>query len=85
MLKEPATNEYYLDFFVFADVPLFTSYKRTAAANWGGSGILPPQRANNFFVAKRAIILGRNIPTYDEEAGQSVKHGESWRATRLAR
>lgn len=45
-VKEPGTNEYYLDDYVFDDDPLLTQAKRKSRSNRGGSGIVTPKMVN---------------------------------------
>ena len=63
-VKEPNTNEYYIDEFVFSDDPLLTPEKRFKMENRGGSGILQIHDVGNMFKAERNIYLGKNIPDY---------------------
>lgn len=64
-VKEPDKNEYYLDDFLFDSDPLLSQKIRESRANRGGAGIVSLQKEGNLLVAKRDIILGRNIPDYD--------------------
>ncbi|MBA2242737.1 MAG: intradiol ring-cleavage dioxygenase [Chthoniobacterales bacterium] len=64
VVKEPGKNEYYIDDFLFDDDPLLTREKRTQDAR-GGSGIVQATRnANGVWIARRDLVLGRNIPHY---------------------
>jgi protocatechuate 3,4-dioxygenase, beta subunit len=63
-VKEPDLNEYYIDDFVFADDPLLTQQHRARLRNRGGSGILNPQKSGHILVARRDIILGKNVTDY---------------------
>ncbi|QBA64033.1 intradiol ring-cleavage dioxygenase [Muriicola soli] len=65
-LKEQGINEYYIDAFVFDDDTLLTAERRTALTNRGGSGIVRPVLQNGIYTADRDIILGLNIPDYEE-------------------
>ena len=60
-IKEPGTNEYYLDDFVFEDDPLL---KKTKFSNRGGSGVMKPVDRDGMLHIERNIILGLNIPGY---------------------
>ncbi len=64
-VKEPNTNPYYLDDYLFDDDPLLTPNKRKALKNRGGSGIVAPKLENGMLTMKRDIILGKNIPDYE--------------------
>ncbi len=64
VVKEPGKNEYYIDDFLFDDDPLLTREKRTQEAR-GGSGIVRVTRnADGVWIARRDLVLGRNIPDY---------------------
>lgn len=64
-VKEPNTNSYYLDDFVFDDDPLLTLQKRKQLPKRGGSGISKPLLKNGILTIERNLILGLNIPDYD--------------------
>jgi protocatechuate 3,4-dioxygenase, beta subunit len=64
-VKEPTTNEYYLDDFVFTDDPLLTSTIRKRFSERGGSGIVTPTMTGGILTVKRDIVLGKNIPDYE--------------------
>jgi protocatechuate 3,4-dioxygenase, beta subunit len=64
-VKEPNTNDYYIDAYVFDDDPLLTTDKRNKLKKRGGSGIVKPKFENGILTVKRDIILGLNIPDYD--------------------
>lgn len=66
-VKEPSTNEYYLDDYVFDDDPLLTAEerKKLSLRNRGGSGIVAPEMENGMLVARRDIVLGLNVPGYE--------------------
>lgn len=63
-VKEPDKNDYWIDEYVFADDPLLTQEMRARLQNRGGSGVLQLQRQGNILVARRDIILGKNVPDY---------------------
>lgn len=63
-VKEPDVNEYWIDEYLFADDPQLSSEDRNGTRGRGGSGVVQPQRQGNVLVAKRDIILGKNIPDY---------------------
>lgn len=64
-IKEPETNEYYLDEYFFADDPLLKSTFINKLPKRGGSGIVNPKIEAGMLTIKRDIILGMNIPDYD--------------------
>lgn len=64
-VKEPNTNEYYLDDYLFDDDPLLTQEKRENRNNRGGSGIVKPKSEAGLLLIERDIILGKNIPDYE--------------------
>ncbi|GAA0877503.1 hypothetical protein GCM10009119_04710 [Algoriphagus jejuensis] len=63
--KEPNTNAYYLDEFVFEDDPILDQKKRAQLNNRGGSGLTLPVLKDGILEVNRDIILGLNIPDYD--------------------
>lgn len=64
LVKEPDKNEYYIDDIVFADDVLLKASYKSRLQQRGGSGIITLVPSGNFFVARRDIILGKNIPDY---------------------
>jgi protocatechuate 3,4-dioxygenase beta subunit len=67
-IKEPnMPNEYYIDEFVFDDDKLLNAEKRKTLENRGGSGILSVQNSDGLQIAEHNIILGFNIPNYQEK------------------
>jgi protocatechuate 3,4-dioxygenase, beta subunit len=64
IVKEPDKNDYWIDEYVFDDDPLFTNEMRGRLSNRGGSGVLQPKKQGNILVARRDIILGKNVPDY---------------------
>ena len=65
VVKEPDTNEYYLDEFLFDDDPLLTEKERNMQYR-GGNGIMKLSSDKNMMHATRNIILGLNVPDYPE-------------------
>ena len=56
---------YYIDDVLFRDDPHLTaSAARKADKGRGGSGIVTPMRTADGWLARRDIVLGRNIPGY---------------------
>ena len=64
-VKEPNKNEYYIDDFFFSDDPLLTKSVRDRLPERGGSGVLNLVKEGQFYIGKRDIILGKNIPNYE--------------------
>lgn len=66
-VKEPKTNAYYLDDFLFDDDPLLTEKERKKwmLRNRGGSGVVILQSTDSMLTVERDIILGLNIPDYE--------------------
>lgn len=64
-IKEPDTNAYYLDDFLFDDDPLLSSSIRARQPGRGGSGIVIPIQSGDLWLIERNIVLGLNIPDYD--------------------
>lgn len=64
-LKEPGTNEYWIDEYLFEDDPYLTKEERSRQEKRGGNGIISLSKGQNgLLVAHRDIILGLNIPGY---------------------
>lgn len=63
-VKEPSTNPYYIDAFVFADDPLLTAERRKQLDDRAGSGILTLTEQEGVLWGERDIVLGLNIPGY---------------------
>ncbi|MFD0752180.1 intradiol ring-cleavage dioxygenase [Mucilaginibacter calamicampi] len=65
VVKEADTNEYYIDEYIFEGDALLTAAYRSKLQNRGGSGIVKlTKNANGWWVCKRNIVLGLNIPNY---------------------
>jgi protocatechuate 3,4-dioxygenase, beta subunit len=65
VIKEPGTNEYWIDEYLFEDDPILSESERKHQQKRGGSGILKTvKNGQGVQVAKRDIILGWNIPNY---------------------
>jgi protocatechuate 3,4-dioxygenase beta subunit len=58
---EPGVGTYYIDNLEFEDDPLNA---RRAGAERGGKGLMLPLRRDGVWLARRDIVLGRNIPGY---------------------
>lgn len=63
IIKEPRINEYYLSDYLFAGDPLLT---KDEPAPRGGSGVLTLTEKNGLSIGVRDIILGLNVPEYNE-------------------
>lgn len=63
-IKEPNKTEYYIDDFFFEDDPLLTDRFKNSLSERGGSGVVSLKRSGDLYIAKRDIILGKNIPNY---------------------
>jgi len=63
-VKEPDTNAYYLDDYVFDDDPSLTRSHRDNFRNRGGSGIMIPTEVDGIMTITRDIILGLNVTDY---------------------
>ncbi len=63
-IKEPTTNEYYLDEYFFANDPLLKQSFIGKLPKRGGSGIVTPVMEEGMLVIKRDLLLGENIPDY---------------------
>lgn len=65
VIKEPDKNPYWIDDFLFEDDPYLVPNQRSYLQKRGGNGILKLTKIDeNYFSAKRNIILGENIPDY---------------------
>lgn len=63
-VKEKNTIPYYIDSVVFSEDSLVTQAYRRNSQDRGGSGIVDLIVEGNLLVAKRDIVLGKNIPDY---------------------
>ena len=64
VIKEPVMNEYYIDEYLFNDDPMLTSSEKKKEEQRGGSGIISLQKKGGVLYGERNIILGLNIPNY---------------------
>ncbi|MEP5104403.1 MAG: intradiol ring-cleavage dioxygenase [Ekhidna sp.] len=65
-VKEPNKIPYYLDDYFFDNDPLLTTAERRSQRNRGGSGIVKTDKIKDGIIQiKRDIILGLNIPNYE--------------------
>lgn len=64
-LLEPGGKYYYIDEWHFRGDPLLFKLKGQAGAPYGGSGLVTLAQEGHYWVARRAIILGLNLPDYD--------------------
>lgn len=63
-VKEPGINEYYLSDYLFKGDPYLDESKPDASPR-GGSGLLTLNKEGEFWIGRRDIILGKNIPDYE--------------------
>lgn len=67
IVKQPGFSPYYIDDYLFDDDPILTTEQRQRQRKRGGNGILKVGKSGNgILVIKRDIVLGENIPGYDE-------------------
>ena len=64
VIKEPDTNEYYIDEYLFEGDLNLTASEKQKQEKRGGSGIISLENKNGMQSGKRNIILGFNIPGY---------------------
>jgi protocatechuate 3,4-dioxygenase beta subunit len=65
ILKEPDTNEYWIDEYVFEDDPFVTKEHRANLRNAGGSGVIRLTKQKGVWIGKRDITLGLNVQNYN--------------------
>lgn len=63
-VKEPNLNEYYIDSYHFTDDPNLPKNILNKTNPRGGYGVIQLYKEGNLYVAKRDIVLGKNIPNY---------------------
>lgn len=63
-IKEPGKQEYWIDSIHFEDDALLTERVKNNLRNRGGSGVVILKSEGSYLLAKRDIVLGRNIPNY---------------------
>lgn len=67
IIKEPGKNEYWIDEYQFEGDSLLTQKDRANAQNRGGSGIITlTKNEKGTWIGKRDIILGKNVPNYQQ-------------------
>ncbi len=65
IIKEPGTNEYWIDEYLFSDDPFLDDEAKSSQRKRGGSGIITlTKKPDGTWVGKRDIVLGLNIPDY---------------------
>ena len=64
ILKEPDTNEYWIDEYIFEDDKFVTEAHRAQLRNFGGSGVTRLIKQNGVWTGRRNITLGLNVPNY---------------------
>ena len=63
-IVEPNGYYYWIDSWQFKNDPLLNTNREASENAYGGSGIVELKQEGNILVARRDIILGRNIPGY---------------------
>lgn len=67
ILLEPDGRYYWLGSYHFAGDPLLTEKERyPESPRGGGSGLMQLEKEGNLMVGTRDIILGKNVPGYDQ-------------------
>ncbi len=67
VVKEPETIPYYIDDVLFLDDPRLAEQMKQALNNRAGTGLVSLSMKGSYYVAKRDIILGANIPNYPKK------------------
>ena len=65
-VKEPNKIPYYIDNYIFSDDPTLKQEVIKSQRKRGGSGLINLSEQNGLLIGERDIILGLNIPNYDE-------------------
>lgn len=65
-VKEPNKIPYYIDNYTFMDDPTLSKEDIKSQRKRGGSGLINLTEQNGLLIGKRDIILGLNIPNYNE-------------------
>ena len=67
VIREPGVKEYWIDEYLFEGDPYLTNKVRQSLQGRGGTGILKTKtERNGMLIAQRDIILGLNVPGYDQ-------------------
>ena len=64
IIKEPDKSAYFIDDVTFADDPNLSARTKNRQHPKGGKGIVTLKKENGYLIAKRNIILGKNITDY---------------------
>lgn len=64
VIKEPGTNEYWIDEYLFDDDPLLTTEEIKKQEGRGGSGIIKLKQKDGVLYGERNIYLGKKVPDY---------------------
>jgi protocatechuate 3,4-dioxygenase beta subunit len=65
IIKEPGLTLYWIDEFLFKDDPLLSEQEKTRNEGRGSNGVIELKKnEKGFWIGKRDIILGMNIPNY---------------------
>lgn len=65
-VKEPNKTPYYIDNYMFMDDPILKKADNKYQKKRGGSGLINLTEQNGILMGSRDIILGLNIPNYNE-------------------
>jgi protocatechuate 3,4-dioxygenase beta subunit len=65
ILLEPDGRYYWIDSWHFRGDPLLDEEEEDADTARGGSGVVELEREGDLLVARRDIVLGKNVPGYD--------------------
>ena len=65
-VKEPNKIPYYIDNFIFSDDSTLKQDDVNSQRKRGGSGLITLTEKNGLLTGERDIVLGLNIPNYDE-------------------
>ncbi len=63
-ILEPSGNYYWIDSWQFKNDPFLNMNYREKENAYGGSGIVELKQDGNILIARRDIILGKNVPGY---------------------
>jgi protocatechuate 3,4-dioxygenase, beta subunit len=67
IVYEPSKGYYWIDEYQFIDDPFLTNEEKKKATNRGGSGIISlKKKEDSSWIGKRNIVLGLNIPSYQQ-------------------
>jgi protocatechuate 3,4-dioxygenase, beta subunit len=65
VIKEPGYSAYWIDEYLFEDDPILTNKEKESQQGRGGKGIIKISKSKDGLqIARRDIILGKNVPGY---------------------